>query len=243
GMKGAALAPGLSPVVSMLSCMIHYLSANNTIRFRPVRPALRPLLNACRLGTSYFIGEIASGLTMTAYNYILLGLAGNVAVAAYGVVANLALVATAIFNGISQGQQPVISELYAQNNRDGVKRAERHSLQISLGVAVALLVCILVFANEVAEIFNSEHSAVLARYATQGLRIYFTGFLFAAVNIVRAGYFSAVNAPGKSFVISISRGVVSIIAFAFLLSRLWGIYGVWLSFPAAELFTLLISGR
>ncbi|MCD8078389.1 MAG: MATE family efflux transporter, partial [Lachnospiraceae bacterium] len=37
GMKGAALATGLSPVVSMLICMIHYLSANNTIRFRPVR--------------------------------------------------------------------------------------------------------------------------------------------------------------------------------------------------------------
>ncbi len=243
GMRGAALATGLSPVVSMLICMVHFLSANNTIRFRLVRPAFFPLIRACRTGISYFIGEMASGLTTAAFNYILLGLIGNVAVAAYGVVANFALVATSVFNGISQGQQPVLSELYAQSNWNGVKRAERHSLQISLGAAIALLACVLVFANEMAELFNSDHSAVLARYATQGLRIYFTGFLFAAVNIVRAGYFSAIDAPWKSFVISMSRGVVSIVAFAFLLSRLWGIYGVWLSFPVAELFTLLISGR
>ena len=42
-------------------------------------------------------------MTTTVFNFLLLGLAGNVAVAAYGVVANFALVATAIFNGVAQG--------------------------------------------------------------------------------------------------------------------------------------------
>ena len=41
------------------------------------------------------------------FNLLLLGLAGNVAVAAYGVVANFALVATAIFNGVAQGARCV----------------------------------------------------------------------------------------------------------------------------------------
>ncbi len=73
-------------------------------------------------------------------------------------------------------------------------------------------------------IFNSEGSAVLESCALQGLRIYFIGFLFAAVNIIKAGYFSATNAPRESFVIAISRGVVSIVAFAFILSAIFGGY-------------------
>ncbi len=35
---------------------------------------------------------MSSGVTTTVFNFLLLGLAGNVAVAAYGVVANFALV-------------------------------------------------------------------------------------------------------------------------------------------------------
>ena len=52
---------------------------------------------------------MSSGVTTTVFNLLLLRLAGNVAVAAYGVVANYALVATAIFNGVARrtaaGQQ------------------------------------------------------------------------------------------------------------------------------------------
>lgn len=54
-----------------------------------------------KLGVAAFVGEFASGVTTMVFNYLLLALVGNVAVAAYGVIANLALVGVAIFNGIS----------------------------------------------------------------------------------------------------------------------------------------------
>ena len=48
--------------------------------------------------------------------------AGNVAVAAYGVVANFALVATAIFNGVAQGAQPLVSECYGKSDKAGARK-------------------------------------------------------------------------------------------------------------------------
>lgn len=47
------------------------------------------------------------------FNFILLKIAGNTGVAAYGLIANLALVGAAIFNGIAQGTQPLVSESLA----------------------------------------------------------------------------------------------------------------------------------
>ena len=109
GMAGAALATGISPVVSMSVCMIHYMSKKNTIVFTRSLPSARKLISACSLGTAAFIGEFSSGITTLVFNFILLNLAGNTAVAAYGIIANTALVATALFNGVSLGLQPVAS--------------------------------------------------------------------------------------------------------------------------------------
>ena len=94
------------------------------------------------------------------------------------------------------------------------------------------------FADSLVAIFNQENSDVLASYAQYGLRLYFPGFLVASVNIVRAGSYSATGKGMESSILSLSRSVAAIVVFAFVLSKLLGITGVWLAFPAAEIFTL-----
>ena len=106
GMAGAALATALSPIVTMSVCSIHYLGKKNTIGFRWRLPSPSHLLSCCKLGVSAFIGEIASAVTTTVFNILILAMAGNIGVAAYGVIANISIVALSIFNGISQGTQP-----------------------------------------------------------------------------------------------------------------------------------------
>mgnify|MGYP000691892844 CR=1 FL=1 len=69
------------------------------------------------MATAAFVGEMASAVTTTVFNMLMLSLTGNIGVAAYGVVANYAYIGTAIFNGISQGAQPLISESYGKGNK------------------------------------------------------------------------------------------------------------------------------
>ena len=82
---------------------------------------------------------------------------------------------------------------------------------------------------------------MLASYAENGLRLYFIGFLFAGMNIVGTAILSSIESAKYAFFASISRGFVAIIIFAFVLSALLGLNGVWLSFPAAEFVTMLIT--
>ena len=241
GMTGAALATGFSPVVSMSICLLHYLSPRNTIRLIPTLPSLRRLLSACQLGVVAFVGEMSSGVTTMVFNFILLHLAGNAAVAAYGIVANIALVGVALFNGISQGLQPLASACHGSGDTQGQSRIYRHSMFIGLCVSAVVVAVVVTFAGTLVAVFNSQHSAQLADYAIPGLRLYFLGFLFAGANIVKSGFYSATGRGRESSILALCRGVVAIVAFAFLLSHLLGITGVWLAFPAAELFTLLLG--
>ena len=89
--------------------------------------------------------------------------------------------------------------------------------------------------------FNSENSAQMARFAHNGMRLYFVGYFFAGFNIVAAGYLSATNRPVEASITSICRGMVAIVACSLVLSRLFGMYGVWAAFPASELLTAALT--
>jgi Na+-driven multidrug efflux pump len=180
-------------------------------------------------------------VTTTLFNYLILGLAGNVGVAAYGVIANFALIFTCIFNGISQGAQPLVSRYYGEGNERAVKKILH--LGLATGVVFSLLIISLVwgFTDPMVALFNGEHSVKMAEYAFTGMRLYVIGFLFAGFNIIGTGYLSASEHAKEAFTASVCRGFVAIAVCSVILSRMFGIRGVWLSFMAAEALTAGIT--
>ena len=241
GMTGAALATAVSPIVSILICMVHYLSPKSSVSFHFMVPSVKMLISSCSLGVVAFVGEIASAVTTMVFNFVLLGLDGNTAVAAYGVIANTALVGTAIFNGVSQGLQPLASEAHARGEEHEKHQILVKSIVTGIILSIVLIGGVWFFASDITSAFNSEQSAQLAAYAIPGIRIYFIGFFAAGINIICAGFLSATDYAKESSIVAISRGIIAIIIFALVLPIFLGITGVWLAFPAAEAVTLLLA--
>ena len=202
-------------------------------------PSVKRLILSCSLGLVAFVGEISNGIITTVFNFILLSLVGNIAVAAYGVIANSALVGVAMLNGVSQGLQPVASETYGKGEKKDLKKIYLYSLSVGIIIAGVLVALVMAFAPNIIVAFNNENSDVLANYAIPGIRIYFIGFIPAAFNIITAGFYSATGRGKESSLIAISRGIVAIIVFALILPGIFGITGVWSSFFAAEMFTAI----
>ena len=241
GLPGAALATAISPILSIAVCSAHFIKKNNTITFVRKAPSIRLLAQSCQLGISGFVGELSSGVTTTVFNFLLLRLAGNVAVAAYGVVANFALVATAIFNGVAQGAQPLVSQCYGKNEMAGARKLLLLGCGTALGLAALLYGVVFGYTDALTALFNSENSALMAAFAHSGMRIYFVGYFFAGCNIVAAGYLGAVNRPAEASITSLCRGMVAIVVCSLVLSALFGMNGVWAAFPVSEAITLALT--
>jgi putative MATE family efflux protein len=241
GMDGAALATAFSPVVGILICCIHFKTEKCSIKFLPSIPSVKRLFRTCQVGVSAFVGEISSGVITVAFNMIILKLAGNIGVAAYGVVANTSLVAVSMCNGVSQGSQPLISEYYGRGDHKKVKSVLKMGLSTVFVMTILIFALVYLEAVPIAEVFNSEKIPQLTDYAVEGLRLYFIGFLFAGINIVGTGALSAMESEKWASITSIMRGFVAILIFAFVLSTLFGMRGVWLAFPAAEFTTMLVT--
>lgn len=241
GMFGAAFATGLAPLLSMLVLLTHFLGGKNGFRFARGSVSAKRYGRLLSLGLSSFVTEVSSGVVIVVFNMIILSLRGNIGVAAYGIIANLSLVVTAVFTGIAQGVQPLLSAMKGGGKTAEIHRVYRSAILLSSLLAVVIYAAVFFFSKEVVSVFNSGNNQSLTELAVTGVRIYFIAFVFAGINILTAVYFSATENAVHSFIISMARGVVVLIPAAFLFSTIFDMNGVWLSFPAAEILTAVIS--
>ena len=240
GFTGAALATAGCPIVTILVCTKHFSGRKNTVGFGIVRPSLRHILKCCSLGVSACVGELSSAVTTATFNTLILSIAGNIGVAAYGVVANIAIVALSLFNGLAQGAQPMISECCGREDKHGMRQCLKLGLIYSVLIELVLIAVAYGFTDGFIAIFNSEGNDELRNMAFTGMREYFLGYIFAGVNVMLIAYFAATDKARQSFIASILRGVAAIVVCAVVLSRFFGLQGVWLSFFAAECITFVV---
>lgn len=234
GMKGAALATAASPVLSILVLSIHFIKKNNQFHLCRIRPSLKRILDICALGSSSLIVEVSSGIVMLIFNLLILNISGNIGVAAYGVIANIALVLTSMYTGISQGVQPVISQCFGRREHKQIRQVLRYAFTTSVVLAVLSYLITFIWSQPIVAAFNKDSDPILNAIAENGMHIYFTAFLFVGINIITATFLSSTDHPKEAFILSIFRGFVLVIPMAFLLSFLFGINGIWLTLPITE---------
>lgn len=241
GLFGAVLATAVAPIISILILLQHFVKKKNQFRLIRVRPDVRLVASAAGLGVPSLVTEVSSGLVIAVFNLLILGLAGNVGVAAYGVVANISIVVIAIYNDIAQGVQPLLSREYGRSQEKNVHRFLGWAMMLTVILAMVIYVGIYWNADVIAMIFNSGRDMDLQRIAVEGLKIYFTACPFVGANILLAIYFAATDQAAPAQMISLLRGLIVIIPLAFIMANVAGLTGVWMTFPLTELVVCVVA--
>lgn len=241
GIFGAVIATCLSPIISITILSIHFIKKKNQFHIVKYKLSGKTFSSIISNGIPSLITEVSSGIVIIIFNIIILKLSGNVGVAAYGIIANISLVVIAIYNGIAQGIQPIISKNYGQGNKKNVNSILRYSIITMLIISVIVYLIVLFGASRITDIFNSENDMILKSIAIKGLKLYFIACPFAGFNIILSMYFTSTEKPKPAHIISILRGLIVIIPMTFLLSSLWEMKGVWSSFPVTEFLVSIIG--
>ena len=241
GIFGAVFATGLAPIISMIILSPHFLRKKN--QFHPVkcRPQARQAVWIISSGVPSLVTEVSSGVVMIVFNSIIMNLSGNVGVAAYGVIANLSLVIIAIYTGVAQGIQPLMSQSFGRKDYGAIRTFLRCAMITMAVFSIVIYLIVFFGASPLTAIFNSEGDTMLQAIAEDGLRLYFIACPFAGFNIIISIYFTSTERPLPAHVISLLRGFIVIIPMAFLLSVLGKIHGVWCAFPVTEALVAVIG--
>lgn len=241
GMFGAALATGIAPIVSTLILVPYFYKKQNTFHLVKPQWRLQEVRKVMVIGLPSFITELSSGLVILLFNLVILHYIGEMGVAAYGILANLALILIAVFSGAGQGIQPIVSFNQGSGNKENIRTTLRLGIAFSFVLGLVLYLLFMAYPDEIIRAFNPENHLELHRIAKDGMALYFTSFFFAGVNIMIISYFSAKAKARPSFLLSMLRGIILIPAVLFLLAPTMGIKGIWLTIPMVELVTLLVG--
>lgn len=241
GIFGAILATGISPVISIVMMSPHWIKKKNTFHLIKTKVSARIVKWELSLGFPSLIAQVSSGIVMICFNAIILNLEGNTGVAAYGIIANLSLVVVAVFTGISQGVQPLISGFYGMGKRRSIAEVLRYAMITMVLSSAVLYLILFAFTGPVIAVFNSEKNGTLQNIAAEGLRLYFISTPFTGYNIILAGFFTSVEKPLPAHILSMLRGLVLIVPAALVLSSLLGMTGVWITCPVTELLVALLG--
>lgn len=240
-MEGAALAVLCSPAISLLVLSFHRHAPQRQLEWHWVWPHAKNIGRSARLGIAAALNELSTGVSIYFFNRVLLQLADNYAVAAYGVISNIAIVVLAIANGVALGVQPLASREFGKHEYDHVITCLKHGIIITLSLATISFLILLTFKLPIIEAFNTAHASQLVTYASTGLPIYFTSVFFSALNLLFILFLTAIGAARASFSLSILRGYLILLPAIVILAKIAGIKGVWAAVPLTEFIITCIG--
>lgn len=240
GMKGAAWATTISYISSACFTFWFFFSG---------RSELTPKLKDFWLKFTY-VKEIFSlgGVTLARQGVIsilaivlnnsLFSFGGELAVSVYGIIQRVMMFANFPVLGITQGFLPIAGFNYGAKNWDRVKKVIRTAIKSGTIIAIGLFTLILLFSEQISGLFTSDLE--LLAITTPALRISFLATPLILMQLVGSAYFQAIGKAIPALFLTLTKQGFCLIPLILLLPHYFGLNGVWMAFPIADVLSASI---
>ncbi len=239
GVLGAGIATAVSQFISFCILLYFYKKmAQGSIRLCYVSKQAGTYLTIARVGVPALIRQ---GLTSFS-NGLLNNLTrpyGDAAIAAMSVVNRFSAFVMCVGLGIGQGFQPVVAFNYQAKKIKRVKRGLLVTTAIGFCLIAALALPGFIFADKIVYLFQKSDEVIeIGTFALRCACIGIMGLPFSVpINML---YQSTRKAALSSF-LSMLRSGLMLIPTLLITTRLWGLTGIQISQPFADVATGLIS--
>ena len=240
GIQGAALATGIGQTITLIIYFIFYFASPIQAKFRIslLKSSKRLLKKLYSIGVPAMLNMALPSLLITALNGILSEFSGSY-VLVLGVYYKLQTFIYLPANGIIQGMRPIMSYNFGAGEHKRVKRIYKTSLVLILALMILGMILCFTIPRQLLGLFTSSYETIQA--GVTALKIISLGFIVSSISISSSGALEALGEGIESLIISLLRYVFLIIPLAFLLSRIFGVNGVWSAFGITEAITSIIA--
>lgn len=246
GVKGAAYATVIGQVVSMLLDLIFHLIYNKEITngLKYMKPDGKLIKGIYAIGFPAIIAQALMSLMTYGLN-IILGTISEAAVTAYGLYYKIQQFILFAAFGLRDAITPIVSFNHGMQSKSRVSAGIKYGMMYTLVIMFAGLIVIEIFANPFASVFGL--SGETQDLCVSAMRVVSISFVFAGANIAFQGVFQALDSGVESLVLSLCRQLIFVIPVAWGFAKVVNntsidnIWMVWMTFPIAEIITVIIA--
>lgn len=239
GVAGAAIATGVSQLITCLIVLLHFAWKRGVLRFSRFRlePAL--LRKIAVRGMPACIAQFANPITTLWVNKVVGQQIGDIGVNAYSIISYVATFSMGVFFGVSDGLQPLFGQSYGAKDEKSLHYYFRAGTIISLAGSLIINALLLVFGRPVCALFGADPATL--DFTLQVMPLYSWGFVAVGVTTNISSYLYSTKRSRAADIISVLRSFVFNTLVILLLPAIFGGSMVWHSFGIAEAIVMLIS--
>lgn len=236
GTAGAGWATALSQALSFVLVLAFFLRPGNRIAKADLRIDGSIARHIAKLGLSPFGLTLLPEFTVIFINNGAVLHGGEVAVAAYAVIAYVACVVQMLIQGIGDGSQPLISKTYGAGDHDTVRRLRNTNWLATYSIAIVGISCVYLARHAIPVLFGT--SADAAELVAWAMPLFSVCYLFFAFTHASTSFFYAIDNPRSSTAIVVGEAAL-IAPCVFGLGAVFGLNGVWCA-PSMVQFLLML---
>ena len=237
--RGAGLATVTGYAAGVGLLLAYAVSPHRTFRFALSRGALLPLvLQTLKSGLPSGLNIGLQFLKLLCLNALVLSVAGKSGMVAFSVCLACLSLASMFISGASQTMMPIIGVLCGEEDYAGIRFVFRRALTILMG-STAILVCgLLLFPQQLLALFGISGGQDM-EMGTRAVRLFAPSLFGDAFAMLMIYYAQTIQRPKVAITATVIQSFAVVAPCAWLLSRWWGLDGIWLSFSVAGLATAL----
>ena len=192
-------------------------------------------------GSSEFFSSISMSVMSIVFNFFLLKYGKTTAVAAFSVIMYVDSIVGMLLFGMADSLQPAISYCYGARRLDKVKAIFRRIVIGAVILSAASLLFMMFAGGLVAPLFVKPEDTELLEVSIVGMKLFSLSYLTGWVDMCFSSYFTALERPSRSLLISLFGSLVFPVAALFILAPILGLNGVWLSALASCTASAILS--
>lgn len=239
GLKGAAIATGISQVVNAVIILTHFLRKKGDLTFHKVKLQGKLFGKISFCGLPEAIAQFSTPVTTLCMNYVLMEYFGNIGIDAFSVISYIASFTMAIFFGASEGLQPLFGQAYGAKNDKDLKVYLRAGMFISLIGSTLCVVAYFFFGSSLCKLFGANDETTA--FAVEHMWEYCWGFIVASVNTLLSAYFYSTKRSQQAIILNTVRSLVFNTVIISFLPRIFGKGVIWHTFGIYEIFVLIVA--
>ena len=239
GTLGAGISTAVSQVISffVLLAMFGGDRTVSRLRFSAVSWDIKDILNILYTGLPSLIRQGMMSVSTMVLNYMSMPY-GDAAIAAMSIVSRVCNFIFAIALGISQGFQPVSAFNFGAKKFKRVKRAFIFCCGLSMIILGILSVLSLIFSGHIIGLFRNDADVI--RIGTFALRAQCIVLFVSPITLAASMMFQGAGENLASSIASFLRSGITFIPMVAILPRFFGIYGIQLAQPVADVISFVV---
>ena len=240
GMEGAAIATVLGTTLQCLIICSHLFRKCCGLKLaKPFRmgKAIRKIFV---IGIGASLLDLGTVVLSTITNNQILRYGSEVELAIYGVMTTIAALVQAMYCGVGQAIQPLVSANFGGRQYGRVRQFLKMSVVTVLIMGVLFTALAEGLPVPIVQLFMDATPEVLAA-APNSMRLYSLLYLFLGFTVLSTYYLQSVMRDRASMAIGILRSLVVSGLLLGLLPLFWGINGVWLALPISECIVTVVA--